>query len=621
MKKVIVLLFAILPMFLHAGVIVKKSGENLDGVSIISVTDSEIKYTTSSGEEATILKSEVSAILYDDGRYEEIKQSTSLSNQAQPVYYQNGEDEGKEQALNVLAFGNYTMKIYKPDHEFDGATVEYRAIYKNQKAEPEWTYLGTAPFCYMTTSSTKNPFLGKEAQALAENRPLYIDNWKNVKKVEFRLSKEGYETVVVSPLVQIDFTGLFYFISLNKLKPLKSDAKAGAVVAASAVETAEASAEAEKPETPKKQPAKKMQKVSESKNTPVAEQKPVDERVIPQGCLKEGKKVYDNAFEEASARAMQQGYSKSQAKTIAEEVALKEKEKAINECYHQIVELDKEYDFKNSQAMVEIDASYSEVMASAAIKEMIPKACDDYAKEAYDNAYKDALAKAKRQGYSKSQADKIADEAAQIEKKKAVDECYNRIVIVGEDFSTNNNKGTSSKKNKAKGKTYSQVDEQYLIKKISYKEYQIGETTLDKKAYETFIRENCPEAWKKHCQSNQIIISGWTFFSAGIAMTSMWGLLGVQEWVPYQEYDYYYEVWRTTGGYYRTSEDAEIAGIVLGSLGAAFTVLSVPLLSAGYAKKYNTYKVYNKQCASQKHTPVTLNFKADRNGIGLALLF
>ena len=75
MKRTIIILFALLPMFLNAGVIMKKSGDRIENISIKSVTDNEVIYTAENGNEMSILKSEISAVLYDDGRYEEIRQN------------------------------------------------------------------------------------------------------------------------------------------------------------------------------------------------------------------------------------------------------------------------------------------------------------------------------------------------------------------------------------------------------------------------------------------------------------------------------------------------------------------------------------------------------------------
>ena len=75
MKRTIIVLFALLPMFLNAGVILKKSGDRIENVSIKSITDTEVIYTAENGTETSMLKSDVQAVLYDDGRYEEIRQN------------------------------------------------------------------------------------------------------------------------------------------------------------------------------------------------------------------------------------------------------------------------------------------------------------------------------------------------------------------------------------------------------------------------------------------------------------------------------------------------------------------------------------------------------------------
>lgn len=80
MKRLIIIALVLLPALLNAGVILKKSGQRLEEVSIKSVTDTEIVYTTLDGAETSIQKSEVSAVLYDDGRYEEIRQATAQNN-------------------------------------------------------------------------------------------------------------------------------------------------------------------------------------------------------------------------------------------------------------------------------------------------------------------------------------------------------------------------------------------------------------------------------------------------------------------------------------------------------------------------------------------------------------
>ncbi len=228
MKRTIIILFALLPMFLYAGVIMKKSGDRIENVSIKSVTDTEVIYVAGNGEDASVLKSDVSAILYDDGRYEEIRQNELPSSEnAQPdekPSYSAKEVSPGAKEYNVCAYGVYAM-MYVRSSKYDGATVEYRVIYKGQKETPEFKYLGTTPFAYLTERMYENNFTAKgdpNFQKLKELNPLIIENAKDVKKVEFRLSLDGYKTVIVKPINDVYIGGgPVMFIPLQKLKPLK----------------------------------------------------------------------------------------------------------------------------------------------------------------------------------------------------------------------------------------------------------------------------------------------------------------------------------------------------------------------------------------------------------------
>lgn len=70
MKKIFVLLLGFIPMFLFAGVIMTTNDERIADVSIQSETDSAIVYMQD-GVEKSIAIEQVSAILYDDGKYVE----------------------------------------------------------------------------------------------------------------------------------------------------------------------------------------------------------------------------------------------------------------------------------------------------------------------------------------------------------------------------------------------------------------------------------------------------------------------------------------------------------------------------------------------------------------------
>ena len=136
------------------------------------------------------------------------------------------------------------------------------------------------------------------------------------------------------------------------------------------------------------------------------------------------------------------------------------------------------------------------------------------------------------------------------------------------------------------------------ITRVSNKVYMWNNRKMSKQAYELFLQNNCPEAWKKYKSGKDAVIAGWTFFGIGLSMVSLYGLCN--DWYNHPD------VYKT--------------GIILGSMGAAFTGISIPLLGAGYAVKSNAYKVYNDICAPHS-SPITLNLTAGQNGLGIALNF
>ena len=223
MKRFIFSFLLLYPLLIQAGVIMKKSGERLEDVSVVSVSDAEIVYISPSGEKITMPTSDASAILYDDGRYEEIQKKTGLSNNLASQEYTPTEAIPGSKEYNVYAYGTYAM-FYVPNTEYDGITVEYRVIYKSQKEEPAFQYLGTTPFAYVTSRFYNSPIIGKAdsyLQSIMEARPLVVPNAKDMKRVEFRLSKNGYKTVIVNPLKDaIIGGGPLLMPPLNKLKLL-----------------------------------------------------------------------------------------------------------------------------------------------------------------------------------------------------------------------------------------------------------------------------------------------------------------------------------------------------------------------------------------------------------------
>lgn len=653
MKRLLISFLAILSMTLQAGVIVKQSGERIEDVSIKSASGSDIIYLTTSGEEITVPKSEVSAILYDDGRYEEIRQSSSSITETN----QNSSSAfggGNATEFNVYAFGNYIKLYYITDHKHDGATVEYRLIYKDQREEPVWTYLGTTPFAYTTMNGGKNPLISKDAMEIATPTPLVIENYKQVKKIEFRLTQEGYKTVVVSPLVQIDVTGLYYFISLNNLKPLKkretneTSATAVAVVPVVAVINEDSASPVETNSSNIEEVSKPIEESTEETEESItasnpeqknkkskAEKSETPKRVIPQGCYIEGKKVYDEALEDARMRALKQGYSKEQANAIAPEIAALAKEKAIDECYNRVVVLGEDLLVDKVDTLDVKELKPVSLELSEKLKKIIPMACYTEGKKAYDKTYKEAYEKAMRQGYSKSQAVKIASEAAQTVKQQVIDEYYNRIVIQGEFYLEASQiedeaaikkqqeeeqrklKNDSIKAAKAAAAEQARLEKEqeaaryqelspFFVQKIRNNEYSCMEKAMDKKAYQLFLQNNCPQAYAKYKRGNREVAAGWTLFALGLAST----VGGVSMY-------YIGDIFPSLS---IPSEIREIGKYVTVA-GSGVTFIGLCTFSAGYSHRNKSIKMYNKECASPTVKMSTLDLRITSQGIGLAFCF
>lgn len=186
--------------------------------------------------------------------------------------------------------------------------------------------------------------------------------------------------------------------------------------------------------------------------------------------------------------------------------------------------------------------------------------------------------------------------------------------------------------------------------------YSYGETQLDKKAYETFLRENSPEAYKKYIRGKNSIIAGWTFFTVGLLTSAAGGAcfaLAESAYDKYMEFvdvqpDFYvnhdgnrYEqinpnqnysrsvlnampievrAWYEGANYYFNQHGlSKNLGISLLSVGGSLTVVSIPLLGAGYGTRDNAYKKYNE--VQKKEKTLTLNLQSSQSGIGLALSF
>lgn len=86
-------LLIIFPSNIFAGIIVLTTGNNIENISNISVQDQLVLYQQN-GKNMSLPVEEVSAILYDDGNYEEIRhKSSNYQEDSSPETYSNADNE------------------------------------------------------------------------------------------------------------------------------------------------------------------------------------------------------------------------------------------------------------------------------------------------------------------------------------------------------------------------------------------------------------------------------------------------------------------------------------------------------------------------------------------------
>lgn len=148
-----------------------------------------------------------------------------------------------------------------------------------------------------------------------------------------------------------------------------------------------------------------------------------------------------------------------------------------------------------------------------------------------------------------------------------------------------------------------------IIKREGINDYYIGGEWASRKMYYQFLEDNkeqCRRAYHQYQKGHKMTKAGWILFGIGVPCALAGGIC-----------------WAVSGsgldvlGIY----DDVTAGFSLLIIGAAPLFSSIPLLSVGYSKKNNAYKLYNESCAPKKTASVTLNLQSSRNGLGLALCF
>ena len=143
MKRFIILMMAIscAVLILAQDVISLKSGDRIENVKVLSITDSVIVYVME-GNEIKLPRNSVDAILYEDGRYEEIKATNRIEDTIVSKYQESIDENsfmqyyGSDGRLQVAFFdktySKECRKVVKKVYykEFESL---YKPAYKEAK--------------------------------------------------------------------------------------------------------------------------------------------------------------------------------------------------------------------------------------------------------------------------------------------------------------------------------------------------------------------------------------------------------------------------------------------------------------------------------------------------------
>lgn len=153
-------------------------------------------------------------------------------------------------------------------------------------------------------------------------------------------------------------------------------------------------------------------------------------------------------------------------------------------------------------------------------------------------------------------------------------------------------------------------------------EYTYEGTQMDKKALQSFLKNNSPQAYKKYMAGQACVQAGWALFGVGLAATAAGTTLMLLPGsrVGNSDEDLFAGYNDDKNAPYDTgANNYKTLGVSVLAAGCSMAGVSVPLLVAGYVVRDNAYKAYN--VAPKQKNQLTLNLTGNSNGIGLALNF
>jgi len=141
--------------------------------------------------------------------------------------------------------------------------------------------------------------------------------------------------------------------------------------------------------------------------------------------------------------------------------------------------------------------------------------------------------------------------------------------------------------------------------------YMVNGQTMNKRAYQGYLQNTCPEAFAKFSNGLTLANVGWGLFAGGLALD----LVGCCMMLSSPE---------VKDGTTRSSSTTQMSaqllgGYMIGSLGGALEIASIPCLAVGYSRMHGAADLYNAYARTGAKPYLTLN--AGANGIGLCYHF
>ncbi len=138
--------------------------------------------------------------------------------------------------------------------------------------------------------------------------------------------------------------------------------------------------------------------------------------------------------------------------------------------------------------------------------------------------------------------------------------------------------------------------------------FYMGNDKLSHKELKGLMRNTSPELYKQYRTGYNLIGAGWYFVSSSAVALLSIGAAGISD------------LYATPNTFHCHSGSLLWATLICGPIAGGFTIIGVPMLCVGYAKRNKSIAAYN-IAQIPKQPEITYQFTAGQNGIGFAINF